>query len=109
MGHLPGRRASRRVLRRMLLEFGSAEVLDGFVIRPLCLAAGLELIGGAAGAVAGKIAADVAFYGQVMTIRRWSLGPGPESLRRAVWRATRRHQGRELTHPPMPPGPATAT
>lgn len=57
-----------RVARRLLQEFGAAEVLDLLVFRPLCLGVGLEVVGGAVGAFAGKMAADLAFYAQVLTM-----------------------------------------
>ena len=49
-------------MRELLLEFGPAEVLDSFVIRPLAMAFGVRLLGEVSGIVAGKLAADVTFY-----------------------------------------------
>ena len=49
-------------MRELLLEFGPAEVLDSFVIRPLAMAFGALLLGEVSGIVAGKLAADVTFY-----------------------------------------------
>jgi ornithine decarboxylase len=50
-------------LRGLVLEFGPAELLDTFAIRPLAMYLGSQLIGSVTlGVVAGKIAADVVFY-----------------------------------------------
>ncbi len=59
------------VARSMLLEFGAAEALDTAFSRPLCMALGLELIGGHLGGLAGKLAADLIFYGPVLAIYEW--------------------------------------
>ncbi len=61
------------VLRNMLMEFGVAEALDAGLLRPLLLGFGLRWIGGGLGALAGKLLADVAFYGPVLTIYEWRL------------------------------------
>jgi hypothetical protein len=61
------------VLRTMVLEFGVAEALDVAVVRPLCMGLGLRWVGGAFGAFVGKVAADVAFYGPVLTMYEWRL------------------------------------
>jgi hypothetical protein len=61
------------VLRRMVLEFGGAEALDVLVVRPFCLACGISL-GGSLGALAGKLVADLAFYGPVVAMREWLTG-----------------------------------
>lgn len=51
-------------VKALLWEFGVAEVLDSFVVRPACMYAAVALIGSlGAGIVIGKLAADVAFYG----------------------------------------------
>ncbi len=48
----------------LLLEFGVAELVDSFVVRPLCMAYGIGRLGDpAAGVVLGKFLADVPFYG----------------------------------------------
>lgn len=48
----------------LALEFGPAEAIDSFVVRPLCMGYGVAWIGdAAAGVVAGKLLADVPFYG----------------------------------------------
>lgn len=76
------------VLRNLMLEFGLAEALDVALIRPFCLAAGLQLLGGGFGALVGKVAADVAFYGQVLTIHEWRLARLERSLQAAPARRT---------------------
>jgi hypothetical protein len=51
-------------VRDLVLEFGVAEGVDSFVVRPLCMAVGVGQLGDpAAGIVVGKLAADVPFYG----------------------------------------------
>lgn len=48
----------------LLLEFGVAELIDSFVVRPLCMGYGIGRLGDpAAGLVLGKFLADVPFYG----------------------------------------------
>lgn len=61
------------VMRNILLEFGIAEALDSGVIRPFCLSVGLRLVGGQWGALAGKLAADLVFYGPVLAAYEWRL------------------------------------
>jgi hypothetical protein len=51
-----------RTTRELLLEFGPAELLDSFLIRPFAMGLGVRLLGRDAGVVAGKLAADVTFY-----------------------------------------------
>jgi len=65
-----------QVMHSMLLEFGAAEALDSFVLRPLLLGLGIRFIGPNLGSLLGKIAADVAFYGPVLTIYEWRLARG---------------------------------
>jgi hypothetical protein len=48
--------------RELVLEFGPAELLDSFLVRPLAMGLGVRLLGQTAGIVAGKLAADVSFY-----------------------------------------------
>jgi hypothetical protein len=60
-------------MRNLLLEFGLAEVLDSGLVRPLCLGLGLRLIGGQAGVLLGKIAADLVFYGPVLATYEWRM------------------------------------
>ena len=54
--------ATGTALRRVLSEFGVAEVADIAVLRPMAMLAGASVIGNWAGAVVGKFAADLAFY-----------------------------------------------
>ena len=50
-------------LRNIALEFGGAELLDSFLIRPGALYAAISLTGNLPlGLLLGKIAADLAFY-----------------------------------------------
>jgi hypothetical protein len=56
-----------RLLRNLLVEFGAAETLDSFVVRPLCMLAGQHVLHSVGwGIAAGKIAADVVFYAIVV-------------------------------------------
>lgn len=49
--------------RDLAVEFGPAEALDGLLLRPLLLYAGISLIGHPAlGALLGKLVADIVFY-----------------------------------------------
>lgn len=50
-------------LKALVWEFGAAEVLDSFVVRPACMYGAVALFGHlGAGIVAGKFAADIMFY-----------------------------------------------
>ena len=56
-------RSPRRVLVDLLAEFGPAEALDSFALRPLAMYAGVSVTGDLlAGTLLGKVAADVVFY-----------------------------------------------
>lgn len=56
-------RAALATLRNLLIEFGPAELLDGLLVRPTALYAGMALLPGlAAGVLAGKLVADLIFY-----------------------------------------------
>lgn len=57
------RRAAARTGMLLVAEFGAAEVLDTFFIRPAALVAGVWLFADPLwGLLAGKLVADVAFY-----------------------------------------------
>jgi hypothetical protein len=70
-------RPLRELGRDLLLEFSAAERLDGLVLRPLCLGLGLIWLGGWAGLLAGKAAADLLFYGPVLSFLHWRNAPRP--------------------------------
>ena len=56
-------RTSTRMLRNLVVEFGVAEALDSFLLRPLLVYAALSLTGSVPlGLLAGKLAADMGFY-----------------------------------------------
>lgn len=58
--------------RSLVGEFGAAEVLDSFVVRPACMYLFSQLTGNlAVGLVLGKIAADIAFYGLAVAAYEW--------------------------------------
>ena len=61
------------VMRNLLLEFGIAEALDSGLVRPFCLGLGLRVVGGQWGALLGKLAADLVFYGPVLAAYEWRL------------------------------------
>lgn len=65
-----------RVLHGMMLEFGVAEALDSLVLRPLIMGQGMARLGPRTGALVGKLAADVVFYGPVLSIYEWRLARG---------------------------------
>ncbi len=57
------RRPLSHTLRNLSLEFGPAELLDSFLVRPLAMYLGPIVVGSlTAGVILGKIAADVVFY-----------------------------------------------
>lgn len=61
------------VARNLVLEFGVAETLDTLFVRPLFMGLGLGMVGGNLGALAGKLMADVVFYGPVLAAYEWRL------------------------------------
>lgn len=67
-------RAAGDVLRNLVNEFGVADAID-LVVRPVCLGVGLSLLGPVAGVLTGKVAADLIFYGPVLTIWHWRRAP----------------------------------
>jgi hypothetical protein len=68
-------RALPVVLRDLFVEFGPAEALDSFLLRPASVYAGLTLAPHPAlGMIAGKILADVSFYTPAIVtfeLQRW--------------------------------------
>lgn len=51
------------VIKRLIWEFGLAELADSFVVRPFCMFTASSLLGSLElGIIAGKLAADVIFY-----------------------------------------------
>lgn len=59
-------------IRALAVEFGPAELLDSFVLRPACMYALPALIGDLAlGLIAGKVIADVAFFGIAIVAYEW--------------------------------------
>lgn len=85
-----------RVMHGMLLEFGVAEALDSLLLRPLLMGLGITYLGTTVGALAGKLAADAAFYGPVLAIYEWRLARG-EAVRQGDRR--RRTTATRLTRP----------
>jgi hypothetical protein len=69
-GRVFDRQAAADVLGNLLKEFGAADAVD-LLLRPLCLGLGLSTLGSAAGVIAGKLAADLLFYGPVLAIWHW--------------------------------------
>jgi hypothetical protein len=69
-----GMRDAGRTARNLLFEFGGAEVLDTGVIRPLAMGIGARFLGDTWGVVAGKIAADIAFYVPVIAVYEFRRG-----------------------------------
>jgi hypothetical protein len=93
------RRPFRELARDLLLEFGPAEVVDGLMLRPLCLGLGLRFFGGWIGVVLGKLAADLLFYGPVLAVFHWR-----RAGRRSGTPALERRRATTATLPPdLPP------
>lgn len=76
-----GGRAPWRTLRDLLMEFGPAELLDTFAVRPLAMYVGVVFVGDmVTGVLLGKVAADVVFYTLAIIgyeVRRPVTIPGP--------------------------------
>ena len=110
------RHAIRDVLQNLAREFGMAEAVD-FLLRPLCLAIGISLLGTLGGVLAGKLVADALFYGPVLAYWHWHLARPLRNLdryRRTTAAMTpMRHLAQELLEeeergaeaPPPPPPP----
>ncbi len=59
----PGDRALWTTLRNLLVEFGPAELVDTFAVRPLAMYVASTVVGDMlTGVILGKIAADAVFY-----------------------------------------------
>jgi len=57
-----------QLARNIIVEFGSAELFDSFLLRPFFLYSALKLVGNPSiGLVVGKLTADLAFYGITIT------------------------------------------
>ena len=54
--------AAAKLAGGLLVEFGPAELLDSFLIRPLCMGIGTRYLGRAIGVIIGKLASDITFY-----------------------------------------------
>jgi hypothetical protein len=67
-----------QALRRLVWEFGIAEALDSFVVRPGAMYAAIKLTGSTgAGIVIGKLVADVAFYAVAIVFYEWGKRARP--------------------------------
>lgn len=55
-------RPFRMIVSNMFYEFGTAELLDFFIVRPSATYLAVSMLGDAAGVITGKIAADIVFY-----------------------------------------------
>lgn len=85
-------RPIRELGRDLLLEFGAAERVDGLLFRPLSLALGLVTLSGWPGLLAGKLVADLLFYGPVLSLFHWR-----DAARRAAQTAAADPRRRETT------------
>jgi hypothetical protein len=66
-----------RVVGLLLFEFGPAELLDTFLVRPVAIMIGVQLLPHVAwGLIAGKVVADIAFYVLAATAFRVSEKTG---------------------------------
>lgn len=75
-----GLRQMAATWRGLLLEFGPAELADTALLRPFAMWIGVDLLGRPLGILAGKLLADLAFYGPVIAVyelrrRRGSVSP----------------------------------
>lgn len=57
-----GWRPALAAARTLAIELGPAELLDSTIVRPLAMGLGMAALGPAAGAMVGKVVADVVFY-----------------------------------------------
>lgn len=73
---LPPKRADT-LWRDLALEFGVAEAVDSLLLRPICYTAGLYWFGVAPGILAGKLIADLLFWGPVLSLCHWRFAARP--------------------------------
>jgi hypothetical protein len=69
-----GHRGVARTLGKLVVEFGPAEMLDSFILRPLAMGVATHFLGRGLGVIVGKIVGDVTFYLPVIAsyeLRRW--------------------------------------
>ncbi len=52
----------RRALLNLVMEFGAAELIDSFIVRPGAMALAIVVLGPALGILVGKLTADAVFY-----------------------------------------------
>ncbi len=69
-----GRRGVEDVVQNLIREFGVAEAVDSLLLRPLALYIGLTALALPWGVLAGKLVADLIFYGPVLGRLHWRLG-----------------------------------
>ncbi len=70
-GQRYGPRKVVKTAAKLISEFGAAEALDSFVIRPATMGLGSKYLGREVGVMAGKIVADIGFY--ISTIASYEL------------------------------------
>ncbi len=61
-GHAVSIGLASTVLRDLFYEFGLAELLDSFIVRPAATFLSVTLFGATAGVFVGKVSADLVFY-----------------------------------------------
>jgi hypothetical protein len=109
--------AAADVLRNLVREYGAAEGVD-LLLRPLCYGIGISLLGTVAGVLAGKLLADLLFYGPVLATWHWRLArraPPPSDAERhratmavelpPMRQLVQRHVEADLQTPEAPPAP----
>lgn len=69
-----GRRGVEDVVQNLIREFGVAEAVDSLLLRPLAIYLGLSALALPWGVLAGKLLADLIFYGPVLGRLHWRLG-----------------------------------
>ncbi len=58
-----GKFSIRKIIRNLIIEFGPAETLDSFIVRPFCMFVFPIMLNNLPlGILVGKLAADVVFY-----------------------------------------------